>query len=201
MPMNTRAWLSAAGLGAAIALSVSGCAAQSAPAAPADAADAAATAEPSPASTISPEELAAWSARAAANPGTLAPGEGEIEYEAAVAGFPLAMPAGFEFPDTDELDFYPGADGINERGLGTNYASFSWLCAAESDYVEVADGPDREAALATLRRWADLPSDVIGMANPRDWEAAVLDSAEAGDDAALEGDLRSNCAQFPDLRR
>ena len=200
MSMNTRALLAAAGLAAAVALAVSGCAAQSTPAVPAAAA-AAATAEPTPESTISAEELAAWTARASANPGSLAPGEGEVEYEAAVAAFPLAMRAGFEFPRTDELDFYPGDDGIYERGLGTSYASFSWLCAAESDYVESADGPDREAALASLRQWAALPSDVIGMANPWDWEAAVLDSAEAGDDAALEGDLRSTCAQFPDLRR
>lgn len=56
MSMNTRALVSAAGLAAVVALSVSGCAAQSTPAVPAAAA---ATAEPTPESTISAEELAA----------------------------------------------------------------------------------------------------------------------------------------------
>jgi hypothetical protein len=171
---------------AVLVAAVSGCATQTTP-------------EPAAAPTLSAQELAEWTALAEANPGTLGPGEGEAEYDAAVAAFPLPLPSGYAFPHSSTLRFYtPG--GVLERGAGTGYAAYSWLCAAQTAYLDADGDTAREAALDDLRDWAALPSDVITLRNAGDWAAAVLDPAAAGDDEPLEADARSNCGEFPAVR-
>ena len=185
MPTRSRAPLAAAFAVLAV-LSVSGCAARPTP-------------EPAAAPTLSAQELAEWAALAEANPGTLGPGEGEAEYDAAVAAFPLAMPDGYVFPDSSTLQFYaPG--NVLGRGAGTGYAAYSWLCAAQTAYVDADGETARGDALDALRSWAALPVETITLRNAGDWADTVIDPAEAGDDAPLERDMRSNCDEFPAVR-
>ncbi|GAB3605656.1 hypothetical protein GCM10027413_10650 [Conyzicola nivalis] len=158
-----------------------------------------ATQTPTPAPTLTESELLAWQQFAANNPGSLGPGEGEIEYAQARRDFPLAMPEGTTIPETTAFDFYaPG--GALGRGAGYGLVSWTWLCATETELLDAIDeGDDARAdeSFAQLEAWMALPSELRVLEGLDAFRSVVIDPARAGDTEGLEADRQSWCAQAP----
>jgi hypothetical protein len=148
---------------------------------------------------LTADELAAWQARADANPHGLGPGEGELEYAEAVREFPLAMPEGTAFPKTTAFSFY-AADGLLDRGAGNGLASWTWLCATETELLDALDAGDNARSATSfdaLEAWMSLPAEVRMLEGLDSFRSVVIEPARAGDTTGLEADRVSWCAQAP----
>ena len=194
--MSTKARVTVAA--AVLALSVSGCAPVTEQGT-GPATQHSQTATPTPSPTLTESQLLAWEQRAASNPETLGPGDGEEEYAQARRDFPLEMPAGTAIPARTSFDFYV-ADGIYERGMGALIVSHTWLCATETallDALKNADATAVDDSVARLKAWMSLPAEIRRNEGIEQFGTVVLETALAGDTTALESDQNSWCAQFP----
>ena len=129
--------------------------------------------------------------------------EYDVDYQRALRGLTLAVPAGYEFPaHAPANETGPGETAIYERGCGEVAAMFAWLLAVEEAALSAhAAGNDEEAHgwLLVAAQWPE--TDTFKTWNdpdvPVSWYDGVLAPALAGDFSVMQDEVAAARNNMP----
>jgi hypothetical protein len=118
----------------------------------------------------------------------------EHAYVAATKSFPIPLPKGESYPHAAPAQ---PADVVYQKGYGASFVSFYLLCAWSRTALAANASHDRAAAseaVSMVAKWDDLPVSVSQADNSDGGFAkGVVEPAQVGKFAALEGYVKSSC--------